>query len=156
MTLTASTKKMPPSRIAEQLVLREDREHAEPAAERERADVAHEDLRWVGVVPEEADARADDRAAVDRELAGRRDLRDVEVRREREARDGRAGDVRPDEVRARVDHHRADREPVEAVGEVDRVRRRDDDEDRERDVDPERQVDRVLRERDERASRGAS
>ena len=75
------------------------------------------------------------------ELARARDLRDVEVARDDEAlrdvrdAEGRAAEVRPDQVRARVEDHGADRETVEAVGEVHRVRRRDDAEHRERDVD---------------------
>ena len=57
----------------------EHREHAERAAERQRADVAHEDRGRVGVEPEEADAGADHRAAEDRQLAGAGDVRDVQV-----------------------------------------------------------------------------
>ena len=57
----------------EELVLGEDGAHPEPAAERQRADVPHEHLRRVGVVPEEADAGADHGPAVDRELTGARD-----------------------------------------------------------------------------------
>ena len=56
----------------QQLLLDQDRDRAERAAERERPDVAHEDLGGVRVVPEEAEARADQRAAEDRQLAGRR------------------------------------------------------------------------------------
>src|SRR5262249_25354826 len=37
----------------EDLVLRADGAHPEAAAQRERAHVAHEELRWVGVVPKE-------------------------------------------------------------------------------------------------------
>ena len=83
MTLTASTTKMPPSRTLKQLVLGEHREHAEPAAERERAHVAHEHLRGIRVVPEEADAGADHGAAVDGELGHLGDAGDVEVVGER-------------------------------------------------------------------------
>ena len=64
---------MPPSSIESSSFLVQHREHAEAAAERERADVAHEDLRGVRVVPKEADAGADHGAAVDRELARARD-----------------------------------------------------------------------------------
>ena len=44
--------------------------HAERGAERQRADVAHEHLRRVGVEPQEAQARAGERAAEDQQLAG--------------------------------------------------------------------------------------
>ena len=47
------------------------------AAQRERADVAHEHLGRVGVEPEEAEPGADQRAAEDRHLAGARDVRDA-------------------------------------------------------------------------------
>ena len=43
---------------------------AERGAERERADVAHEHLRGIGVEPQEAEARADQRRAEDQQLAG--------------------------------------------------------------------------------------
>ena len=49
------------------------------AAEGERADVAHEDLRGVGVVPEEAEAGADDRGAEDQQLARPGHVRDLQV-----------------------------------------------------------------------------
>ena len=49
-------------------------DRAERGAERERADVAHEHLGRIGVEPEEAQARAGDRAADHRELAGARDV----------------------------------------------------------------------------------
>ena len=52
------------------LVLDRDRDRAQQAAERERAGVAHEDLRRRRVEPKEADACADQRAADDDELAG--------------------------------------------------------------------------------------
>ena len=46
----------------QQLVLAQHRQHAERAAQRQRADVAHEDLGRIGVEPEEAERRADQRA----------------------------------------------------------------------------------------------
>ena len=58
-------------------MLGEDREHADRAAERQRADVAHEHLRRIRVVPEEADAAAEQRGAEDRELADAGDVGDV-------------------------------------------------------------------------------
>src|SRR3954465_2996394 len=68
----------------EELVLREDGDHPEAAAESERADVSHEDLRGGRVVPEEADAGADHGPAEDGELPRARDERDVEIARDDE------------------------------------------------------------------------
>ena len=53
----------------QQLLLDQDRDGAERAAERERPDVAHEDVGRMRVPPEKAEARADERAAEDRQLA---------------------------------------------------------------------------------------
>ena len=55
----------------DELLLDEERDRAERAAERERADVSHEDVGGIRVVPEEAEAGADQRAAEDRQLADR-------------------------------------------------------------------------------------
>ena len=78
ITDSASTTNTPPtmrSGISWRVITR----RAERAAERERADVAHEQLRRVRVEPEEPDAGAGQRAAEDRELARARDERDREV-----------------------------------------------------------------------------
>ena len=58
------------------LMLDRDRDRAEEAAERQRAGVAHEDLRRGRVEPQEADARADQRAADHDEIAGVRHVVD--------------------------------------------------------------------------------
>ena len=63
----------------QQLVFREDRQHAQSTAEGECTDVTHEDERRVGVVPEKADARADDRRAKDAELDRTLDFDDMEI-----------------------------------------------------------------------------
>ena len=55
---------------------------AEQAAERQRAGVAHEDLRRRRVEPQKAEARADQRAADDREFAGAGDVIDARGRSE--------------------------------------------------------------------------
>src|SRR6185437_5255467 len=51
-------------------------------AYRQRADIAHEDLRRISVEPEKAEARARERRAENQQLAGPRDLRDLQVVRE--------------------------------------------------------------------------
>ncbi len=53
------------------------------AAERERADVAHEDLGRMGVAPQEAERRADQRAAEHRHLADARHVGHLQVARRR-------------------------------------------------------------------------
>src|SRR5437868_5563510 len=53
----------------DEFLLDEQRDGPERAAERERADVAHEDVGGVRVVPEEAETGADERATEDRQLA---------------------------------------------------------------------------------------
>ena len=102
-------------------------------AERQRSDVAHEDLRRVRVVPEEPERRADQRAAEHRQLrrlagtapaAGtrRRTRWPVDVGQRGEGGGG--------------DRERADRQAVEAVGQVHGVRPGHQHEHRERQVAP--------------------
>jgi hypothetical protein len=55
------------------------RGHAEHAAERERAGVAHEDLGRRRVEPQEADAGADQRAAQHHQFAGAGDVIDLQI-----------------------------------------------------------------------------
>ena len=117
-------------------VLGQDRERAESASERERADVAHEDARRIGVEPEEADARAGHRRAEDGELAGALDVRDEQVVGDVEPLDHQSGEVREQEEGERADDGGPDGEPVEPVGQVDRVAGADDDDEGEREVQP--------------------
>src|SRR5579864_6002774 len=64
----------------DELLLDEERDRPERAAERERTDVAHEDVGGIRVVPEESEARADERTAEDRELTGqRRHARELQI-----------------------------------------------------------------------------
>ena len=106
------------------LVLDRDRRRAEQAAERQRSGVAHEDLRRRRVEPQEADARADQRAADHHEVAGEGDVIDQQIVRV----DRVAGDIGDEAERRGGDHHRHDREPVEPVGQIDRIAEGDDDE----------------------------
>src|SRR5216684_7783051 len=101
------------------LLLDDDRNHAERPAQRERPHISHENLRRMRVVPQKAERRADERAAEHRQLADLRDILYVQVRR-------------PAEVAAHVGQHRegacrddrtADGETVQTVREVDGVRR---------------------------------
>ena len=97
---------------------------AEQAAERERAGVAHENLRRRRVEPEEADAGADQRAADHHDLAGVGDVVDEQIVRIDEI----AGEIGDEPERRRGDHHRHDGEAVEPVGQIDRIAEGDDDE----------------------------
>src|SRR5262245_29207369 len=82
----------PADQRQEQLRLGEHRQRAERAAERQRAHVAHEHLRGIAVEPQEAERRADERAAEDRELARALHVQDAEVLGRLEV----AGQVRDD------------------------------------------------------------
>src|SRR6185295_11093041 len=77
---------------------------AERGAQRERADVAHEHFRRIGVEPEETQARAHQRAAVHRQFARARDVGHAEVLREHRV----AGNVGEDAERAAHHHGRHD------------------------------------------------
>ena len=69
MSLTASATNTPADDGQRQLGLGGQRHEADRAAQRQRADVAHEHLRRVGVEPQEADAGAAHRAAEHGQLA---------------------------------------------------------------------------------------
>ena len=62
ITDRVSSTKTPPMIDEHDLLADDHGDDAERGAERERADVAHEHLRRVGVEPEEAEAGADERA----------------------------------------------------------------------------------------------
>ena len=98
-----------------------DRDRREDEAEAQRAGVAHEDPRREEVVAEEAEARAGDDRREDRGI-------------------GLAEREREDRVRRPGDPAHAGREPVHPVEEVDHVHHGDDEEHRDRDPDPRRDV----------------
>ncbi|KAI3478036.1 hypothetical protein L1887_60088 [Cichorium endivia] len=87
-------------------------------------DVAHEDLGRIGVEPQEAEAGADQRAAEHDQLARARYVRDQQVFGEFHV----ARQVAEDAQGTTHQHGRQDRQAVEAVGQVDRIARADDDE----------------------------
>src|SRR5215212_414456 len=99
------------------LVLGGNRNGAERAAERERACVAHEDHGRGCVEPQEAEAGTDDRSAEDRKLARPFDEMHLQVI----GKNGIAHQIDDDAISADGNHHRDDREPVEAVGQIDRI-----------------------------------
>src|ERR1700757_3158829 len=116
----------------QQLLADDDGDGADGASEGEGADVSHEDFGGVGVVPEEADAGADHASAEDGHLADERHALKLEVVRENDM----SADVGKDGEGSGGYDGAADGEAVKAVGEIDGVARKDDDQD---DEDDERQ-----------------
>jgi hypothetical protein len=102
----------------------DDGDRAERSAERQRADIAHEHFRRIGVEPQETEPGAGHCAEQDGQLAGARDVGQEQVLGE----DRVAGDVGEDGQRGGDHHRRHDRQAVEAVGQVHRVAGADDDE----------------------------
>ena len=92
-------------------------ERGQDVAQKRRAGVAHEDLRGVHIIRDEAQAGAEERAEDDDDV----DLLDHE---------------RDHDQRRRGDGRHTDGQPVEAVNEVDGVRDGDDPDDRDRDGQP--------------------
>ena len=115
----------------QQLLLDHHRGRPDRRAEREAPGIAHEDLRGVAVVPEEPEARRRHRRGEDHELVRATDEDVVDE----VGGDGVARDVDERDEPERDERARPRREPVEAVGEVDRVRERGDDEHHDGDVD---------------------
>ena len=124
ITESVSATKTPPM-MKSTISCRDDhRDGAERGAERQCADVAHEHFGRVRVEPEEAEPGADHGAAEHRELARAGDVGEQQVLRV----DRVAGHVHEDPERAADHDRRQDRQAVETVGQVDRVRRADDHE----------------------------
>ena len=103
----------------------DDGEDGDDAAEGQAARVAHEDLRGIGVVPQEADRGADKGRGEDHQLLGAGDEHDVEERGKLEVRRGVGQHPKRDADNGRA----ARRQSVESVGEVRAVRDGGDDED---------------------------
>src|SRR6266849_6508302 len=97
-----------PHQEEHQLLAGDERDHAERRAERERADVAHEHLRRVGVEPEKAEAGGPERAAEDRELARAGHVGNLQVLGDASV----PGGVGEDGVRPARDHDRPDGQTV--------------------------------------------
>src|SRR6202023_1714176 len=57
-----------------ELLLDQDRDRAKRGPKRKRSDITHEDFGWVRVVPKEAERRADERAAENRQLGDRGEM----------------------------------------------------------------------------------
>ena len=78
-TDSASSTNTPPTIAQQQLLLDEDGDDAERGAERQRSDVAHENLGGVRVVPKEPERGADQRAAEHRQLRRLRKMHQQQV-----------------------------------------------------------------------------
>ncbi len=86
------------------------------------AGIAHEHRGRRGVVPQEAEAAAEQRGGEDQELAGAGDEMDAEVFGEVDVAD----DIGDHAQRAAGDHHRHDGKAVQPVGQVHRIGGADD------------------------------
>src|SRR5579883_1067684 len=104
------------------LLLDQDRHHRHRSAEPERTYVAHENLRGMRVVPEKPERGAGHRAAKDRQLARVRIARQLEIVGQFHV----AAGIGQDRQRARRHYHQPDRQAVQAIRQVDRVRHEDD------------------------------
>ena len=105
----------------QQFLADDDGDRADGAAQSQRADVAHEDLRRMGVVPEKSDGCAHHGAAEDGQLADHGHALQFKV----VGKDHVAADIGEHGQRAGGDDGAADGQTVEAVGQVHRVRRAD-------------------------------
>jgi hypothetical protein len=114
-----------------QFLLGNDGNRPQGAAEGEAADIAHKDLGGVSVEPEEAEPRPDHSATEDAELAGAIDAGDLQVRCHLKV----AGGISEDQISGGGNHHRPDRQTVEAVGEVDGIAGTDNHQNRKGDVE---------------------
>jgi hypothetical protein len=117
-----------------QLGLGRQPDEADGAAQRQRADVAHEHLSRVGVEPQEAYAGAAHRPAEHGQLARPGHVRHPQVLGDVEVAQRRPGRVRQEHERERTDDHRSGGQTVQAVGQVDGVRFRHQHEHRKGDV----------------------
>ena len=105
-------------------------DNAQRAAERQRTDIAHKDLRRVGVEPQETQARADNRRTDDNQLAGVTQIRNMQIVGEVHV----PGGPRHQREAGCDEDGRHNRQAVEAVGQVDRIAGTDDDEVSQQDV----------------------
>src|SRR5262252_41088 len=129
----------------QQFLFDQNRDRRERGTKRQRSDVAHEDLRRVRVVPEEAERRADERTTEHGELGDWRQVNHIEI----VGKNAVADDIGHCRVRRCRDRHRADRETVEAVGQIHGVGPPDEEEDRERHVLPSQIQNQPLEERED-------
>src|SRR5216683_4881554 len=101
-----------PHEKEQDLLLDDHGDHAERPSQRERADVAHENLRGMRVVPKKTERGTDERAAENRQFADARDVLNLEIGRPA----GIAADVGQHRERARGDDRASDRQAVQPVG----------------------------------------
>ena len=118
---------------------------AECAAKRQRASVAHENLRRWRIEPQETQPSADQRATNHRQLARAGHVVEQQVIGEIDAAD-EVGDQRE---AGRRDHNGNDGQTIEAVGEIDRIAGRHDDEATEQHEEPAQINRQTLDEREE-------
>ena len=95
----------------------DDGNRAQRGAKRQRAHIAHKDLRRVRVEPQEGQARASHRRSEDQHFSGTGDVREEQVFRVNRT----ARDVGKDAQAGAHHHHRHDGQTVQTVGQVDRI-----------------------------------
>ncbi len=99
------------------LLPHDDGNGAECGAQRECPDIAHKHFRRISVEPQKSQARARDRATEHGEFAGAGDVRETEIFRKHRI----AGNV-GEYSKGAADHHgRHDCQPVQSVGQIDRI-----------------------------------
>ena len=106
-------------------------DNAQRAAERQRTDVAHKDLRRIGVKPQEAQTRADNRRTDDHQLASMAQIGNVQVVGEVHV----AGSPCHQRKAGSDEDGRHNRQAVEAIGQVDGVAGTDDNEVSQQDIE---------------------
>ena len=118
ITETASITNTPPTTIKSSSCFTADRDDADHPADGERSGISHENFGRVTVEPEKAETRADQCGADDGQLSGKRIKRDLQVFRDPEI----SSRIRKQRVAERHRDGATDREAIEPVGQVDRVR----------------------------------
>ena len=106
------------------LLAHDHRDRAQRCAQPERADVAHEHFRRVGVEPQKTQAGATDRATKHRQLTRARDIRHAQILGEADV----TRHIGKDRERTGNHHRRHDRQTIEAIGQVHRMAGAVDDE----------------------------
>src|SRR4029077_6306373 len=108
----------------EQFLLTTDRDHTDHAADGERSGIAHKNFCRIAVKPKKSKAGANQRRADNRQLAGEWIKRNLQVFRDAKI----SGRIRKQGIGKRYRHGASDSEAVQAVGQIDRVGRSNNNE----------------------------
>jgi hypothetical protein len=124
MTETAFQHKNPADDAKQDLLLGNDGQRSQGASQRKGPHVSHEYLGGIGIIPEKTDARPDNGAAENGELARSRHIGDLQVTGDLDV----ACKVGEEQIGHEAGNGRTDGQPVQPVGEIDGIGRADDDE----------------------------